>query len=322
MVIDYDRISDLFLHEDFGSTENKRPENRVNISLFSILQHDWFRFWLLGKFGLPQDSIVYPSTGQNSVRPDLKVAHPCNSDDTRAWIEVELSRDQVQLSGYKEKLVEPVKSLWGKRCDGGDLSLEEVAEFLATQSPSTPQVAANVEQLIKLINSGLDGYAKNTRRANVSDFMRDHPLVRELEGRLGDRIRFDLEGKQPRPGELKADSMDTPDNRGFSLRVFAPGTGDNTLSILSISGGRDSVNFPSLPKLERYFTKNREQIAEYGEALDQIGVDIGQFNFAQRPSIPLSSVVTEEALDLLVPCIVALAKCYGDSVTALGRKNT
>ena len=46
-------VNDLFLHEYLG-----RPENRVNVALFSMLQQSWFREWFLQSLGLPLDSIA------------------------------------------------------------------------------------------------------------------------------------------------------------------------------------------------------------------------------------------------------------------------
>ena len=45
----------LFVHEDFS-----RPENRTNLALLGILTIPAFRYWFLGRLGLPSDSIVYP----------------------------------------------------------------------------------------------------------------------------------------------------------------------------------------------------------------------------------------------------------------------
>ena len=95
---------DLFVSED-----TRKPENRVNLALFSMMQQDWFREWFLERLELPDDAVVYPSKGRGVLRPDLKVAR---GESTEAWIEVELGRDQEQFERYCQAFDEPVmKSL-------------------------------------------------------------------------------------------------------------------------------------------------------------------------------------------------------------------
>ena len=60
-----DNIDDLFVNEDVS-----KPENRVNLALFSVMQQDWFREWFLKSLDLPSDAVVYPpkNVGESSPR--------------------------------------------------------------------------------------------------------------------------------------------------------------------------------------------------------------------------------------------------------------
>ena len=299
------RVEDLFLHEYLG-----RSENRVNVALFSLMQQRWFREWFLEKLSLQSDAIVYPPTDKNGLRPDLKVIDP--DGRTLAWIEVELGSNARQLEDYRNTYPEEVKALWGKRSHRGDLSLEELVERIERESNLDPQIAVNSQQLADLIREALTGHTSSPGRSALSPEMRDHPLVAGLADLLGSRILYDLGGnKRPPPGYLKANTTDTPNNRGFSLRVYSPKSKspDKTLSIMSISGGRPRVYFPSLQKLQSYLPGCLREIEDYNAILCSMNLNVAKFELNGRPWLELERVCDQ--LERLAPCILALANCYG-----------
>ena len=192
--------SSIFVNEDMS-----KPENRVNVALFGLMSQDWFRMWLLEMLGLPADSIIYPPTNSRGSRPDLAVSAPGRSG-TLAWIEIELATNVGQIADYRSRYSEAVKSIWGRREDCGDLSLEEIEEFLGERMDSLqPQVQINVKRLRKLIRQGLDGHSRSGGRTEISEEMRNHPLVAGLICRLGDSLK--ITAGRIGPGELKADAI-------------------------------------------------------------------------------------------------------------------
>ena len=299
------RIEDLFLHEYLG-----RSENRVNVALFSLMQQCWFREWFLEKLTLQSDAIVYPPTNRNGLRPDLKVIDP--DGRTLAWVEVEIGSNIRQLEDYRNTYPEEVKALWGKRTHLGDLSLEELVERVEQEPNLDPQIAANAQQLADLIREALADYTSSPGRSALSPEMRDHPLVAGLADLLGSRILYDLgENERPPPGYLKANTTDTPNNRGFSLRVYNPKSKlpDKTLSIMSISGGRPRVYFLSLRKLQSYLPNCPREVESYSSTLCDMNLNIAKFELNERPWLELQSVCDQ--LEQLAPCVLALAECYG-----------
>ena len=134
-----------------------KPENRVNLALFSLMQQDWFREWILKRLRLPADAVVYPPTNVHGRRPDLKVAR---DGSELAMIEVELGTNLGQAEDYRKQFA-TVKTIWGKRESGSDLSLEEVAEFLEGPRSLSPQTRFNVEHLRKLIIEGLSEHSSS-----------------------------------------------------------------------------------------------------------------------------------------------------------------
>ena len=304
--MDVSSSHDLHLREDLD-----KPENRVNVALFSLMQQHWFREWILNKLGLPADAIVYPPTNQHGRRPDLKVV---NIDgEELAWIEVELGKNDGQYEDYAKKFGrERVKRLWGKRSHQGDLSLEEIDERVVSEKGLHPQVAKNAKQLILLIRDGLAAHSQPLGRSRLSPEMRNHPLVGELCTLLGDRLQFELgDTEPPDPGQLKVNTTDTANNRGFSLRVYSPESKlpEKTVSVMNIAGGRDRVQFPSLQKLQKYLPRCRDAVGEYRSALCGLNLDIGKFALEERPSLRLKTVL-DNAQKLSAP-LQALANCYG-----------
>ncbi|MDE0373641.1 MAG: hypothetical protein OXI73_14010 [Rhodospirillales bacterium] len=297
---------DLHLREDLS-----KQENRVNVALFALMQQRWFREWILSKLGLPTDAIVYPPTDQYGLRPDLKV----DSVDGKglAWIEVELGKNPGQYKRYQSKFgPDQVKRLWGKRRHRGDLSLEEVAERVAAEEGLHPQVEKSARLLVRLIADGIAEHSHSLGRSTLSQEMRDHRLIRKLRNMLGNRLRFELgESEPPDPGQLKVNTTDTDNNRGFSLRVYSHVSKlpDSTVSVMSISGGRDRVNFPSLSMLQQYLPRCPEAVRDYRSALCDMNLDIGKFPLHGRPGLSLGAVL-RGAQGLDAP-LRALADCYG-----------
>ncbi len=292
---------DMFVNEDLS-----KPENRINIAIFGLMPPDWFREWFLKELNLQSDAIVYPPRDAEGARPDLKVV----AGDGRplARLEVELGTNPGQAEDYRKRYSEPVKTVWGKRSDDGDLSLEEIAARLDCQKDLSPQTQVNVGYLSKLIREGLGGHSGSTGRAAVSDEMRDHQLVKGLSERLGDRLRFDLRSKPPRVGCLKADTTSTPDNQGFSLRVYSGVAQKRTVFILNISGrsGQKTVNFPSKAWLEKYLPDHHAQVEAYASLLDKMGLDIAASTGCNGGCLDLKTVLAR--LDELVSCARSLAE--------------
>ena len=270
----------------FTNEDTSKPENRVNLALFSLMQQNWFREWFLGKLDLPLDSILYPPTNKRELRPDLMVETLGGS--TIAWIEVELGTNQEQFERYRKRYDEPVKRVYGKRSDSGDLSLEEIRDFLSEHIGSLPpQTEVNVRHLRKLISEGLDGHKPPQQRTEVSEKMRAHLLVVGLRERLGDRLKFTA--GRINPGELKADAME---KEGFSLLAFSPKTG--SVYLLSIRGGTQQVNFPNKLWLEKYLPAHRSAaIEEYVALLNEIGlnIDTGKSNVYARGFLCVDDVL-------------------------------
>lgn len=286
---------DLFIHEDIN-----KPENRINLALFSLMQQDRIREWLLAKLGQPTDAVVYPSKGRHGLRPDLKVVRSCS---TLAWVEVELGKDEEQAKSYRDTFCEPVKIICGKKIDEGDLSLEEVADYLAEQTSLPPQVMVNVKHLRELIKHGLGQHSSSPGRGDVSKEMWEHEFVAGLRGRLGDKLK-PTTGSVP-IGYLRADTTATSNNQGFSLRVRSRVSSDGTLSVMNITAGRSDIEFPSLAKLRKYLPDRHTEVDAYSSVLAEMGLDIGRYEERQRPSLPLKTVLGE--LDELARCVLALA---------------
>ena len=285
---------DIFLNENLN-----HPENRINVALFGLMTQDWLRVWFLDELGLPTDAVVYPPVNDSGVRPDVKVVG--SDGETLGWIEVELGTNPAQVAEYRNRLTEPVKAVWGRRHHGGDLSLEEIAERLAAEKGLPRQVQLNVQHLHDQIIQGLSGFSSSSSvRAEVSDEMREHPLVAGLANRLGDHLQFTT-GSVP-TGYLKAD---TTKPQGFSLRVNSRASSSGTLSVLAISGGRPNVIVPARAKLDRYLPAHGDEVAAYAAMLDRLGCDIGAYEENQRPTVAVELLV--DALDELADCVRALA---------------
>ena len=144
--------------------------------------------------------------------------------------------------------------------------------------------------------SPITGPSSSGGRAPVSPEIRQTRLVRGLEERLGNKLRFHPD-KAP-AGCLQADTVGP---RGFSLRTSQS---NGNVSLLNITGGRPTVYFPPKVTLDRLATK-RDEVEAYANVLSALGLDISGFGPREKPSLPLSDVL--EALDQISECVAALA---------------
>ena len=294
---------DVFINEDVS-----KPENRVNLALFSLMQQTWFREWFLEKLRLDKDAVVYPAkTQKESQRPDFRVV---KSDRTvGAWIEVELSKNQEQFERYQGVFApEEVRVVWGAPEHGGDLSLKQIADFVGERIGTgtlTDQVAVNAKHLRDAINTALDEHSAALGRAEVSGKMRGHSLVKALEDWFGSRLNFNLgSSERPLAGQLKADTTTNGDN-GFSLRVRRYDDKPGTVSLLNITSGIDRVYFPSKSRLSRCLPHHTNAIDSYVRFLFNMGIDISLLGEAKKDSLPLEDLLKN--FDALTECLSALA---------------
>lgn len=287
---------DIFVNEDLS-----KVENRINVALFGFLGHDWLRSWLLSELALPAEAVIYPPKNQEEVRPDFKIAL---TGTTLAWVEVEVGTDPAQVVRYRKSLNEPVKTIWGRRSDNVDLSLEEIAEFMSKRCTAAPaltsQVSVQVQHLIEQIEQALDGRSSYQSRNNVSEEMQRHPLFMELVERLDTKLEQTT--GQVSIGCLKAD---TNGPKGFSIRVISPISTSGTLSLMAISGGHPNVRFPSEIKLRKYLPNHGSQIDSYVTLIRRCGEDLGSYPEKKQGRLHYENLLPE--IDELVRCLLALA---------------
>ena len=289
--IEMGNTDDLFVNEDIS-----KPENRVNLALFSLMQQDWFREWLLKSLCLPADAVVYPPANVHSRRPDLKVVH---DGSVLAMIEVELGTDRGQAEDYRETFHnQEVKTIWGKRKSGGDLSLEEIAEFLEEPRCLSPQTRMNVQHLSKLIEEGLSGHSPSGERGNVSEQMWEHTLVVALRDRLGDRLVATTD--RVGIGHVKADTVG---QKGFSLKVNRRDR-SGEVALFSIRGGAHLI-FPSRQRLNRCLPNHRAEVDAYMSLITMMGCDVDVSEENARPRLSL-----DPNLDALLGRVDELARCF------------
>ena len=132
--------TDIFIREDLS-----KPENRINVAMFGLMTQDWFRTWFLERLDLSTDAVVYPPVNESGKRPDFRVDSFDGS--VLARIEVELGADPGQVANYAKTFAEPVKSVFGRRSHGGDLSLDGHRKTahprtVETRTPDTDQCGA------------------------------------------------------------------------------------------------------------------------------------------------------------------------------------
>ncbi len=134
-------------------------------------------------------------------------------------------------------------------------------------------------------------------RVPVSPEMRKTPLVRGLEVRLGNKLRFHPDSVPA--GCLQADTVGP---RGFSLRT-SPSNGN--VSLLHMTGNSpNTVYFKPKVDLDRLPSKRRE-VEDYAKLLLELGEDISQYKSGQKPKLRLEVVL--EALDQISESVAALA---------------
>lgn len=300
------QIDDLFTSEDLS-----KPENRVNVALFGMMQQDWFRKWFLRQLKLSTDAIVYPPSNVNGYRPDLKVVSSDGS--VQAWIEVELGTDESQVTRYEEKFCDPIKTVWGRASDGADLSLEEIAGYLKDidRLDLTDQMTVNAVYLRELIQKGLKGRSR-IGRGPVGCEIRTTRLVKELTNRLAGKIDFTLgEDQSPEDGILKADTTKTTNNRGFSLRVKRRDT-NGTVAVFSIHDGEFLI-FPSRNKLIRCLPCHQNEIEVYMSLINRfqfdvdVDVDVDGNNARNRPKLSRNHDNVLRMMDEFARCLRSLA---------------
>ena len=102
-MIEVCKTDGLFANEDIS-----KPENRVYLALFSLMQQDWFRKWILKRLCLPADSVVNPPTNVHRRRPDLKVVR---GGSEVAMVEVELGTNPGQAEDCRQQF-DSVKTIW------------------------------------------------------------------------------------------------------------------------------------------------------------------------------------------------------------------
>lgn len=288
---------DLFFRENIS-----QPENRVNLALFSLMQQDWFREWFLKELKLDTSAVVYPPRQTKGVRPDFMVV----SDGTcLAVIEVELARNWEQADNYR-RLFKPkgveVKTVWGRRNSGGDLSLEEILGFLEKQSGLPKQTQVNVLHLEQLIRDGLQNHHHWGDRGPVSAVMWEHPLVVALRSGLGNRLQATSGAVQM--GHFAADAVG---KAGFSLKVNRRDQSDK-VALLSIKNG-SSLVFPTRWKLNRCLPGHSADVEPYMSLVVSFGCNVDSRRDNATPELSLDANLDAvlDKMDELVPCLVALA---------------
>lgn len=295
-------MKDIFVKEDIA-----KHENRVNLALFHLQMDEDFHKWFCEKLSIPISSIIYPTENLSGDRPDFIVK---NAERIIGYIEVELGdENKSQLSTYRYKYESDqtkIYSITGKSIQKSDLSLEEISSYLSRKldTLSNNQKVLSAQYLIKLIDTYSNNNLTYTRNP-VSDEVLNRPFVSKLLSALEDY--------KPEPNQKRAESgkyyCDTNSEKGFSFRVYSVESTLQTksISLLSITKGRDFITFLSADKYRKYLNHRDESDVEnwINFIQNNLKLPIHKISFAGRREAPIALVekYSDELINVIVPLI-------------------
>ena len=287
----------IFVNEDIS-----KPENRLNLALFHLQMDDAFHAWFCRKLGLPADVLLYPTENLQGDRPDFAIEW---NDKIVGYIEVELGDENMtQLQRYRTNYeFDGIKvySITGSRHHHSQLGLDEILDYLRSAQFTNPQKEVSAQYICRLIDTFANGKGTTTR-SQVSDTMLEHPFVSKLLLLLQD---VQPKGTHSRP-YAGSWYCDTVSEKGFSLRVFSPKSSSKSLSLLSISGGRNQVTFLSSVKYRKYLAhKSEASVDAWITFIEQrLNLPIKTMTETERTSQSIATVM--EHLDELARLVRAL----------------
>jgi hypothetical protein len=291
-------VPDLFVREDVA-----KPENRVNLALFSLMLVPTFRRWFLERLRLDPEAYTYPPQNQPGGRPDFVVVAPDGS--VLAWIEVELGgENSARLSAYRAALSKPIRSVIGVEGYGGDLSLQEIAATVTDMLDELDlQQAMNAGVLVQLI-AELAHPPQAAQYIEPGDVTRTDPLIAALDQRLPGRLVF---GVPPvRPGTVHVGSMS---QRGWTIRVYSTIARGHSVQLMNKPTSAISVRVPARDHLNRYLPLAPQAVDRYSNLMLKLGLDIGKLG--PNEHLPVSEELLLSDVDELVNCMRELAMAYG-----------
>lgn len=244
--------NDIFVSEDIS-----KPENRVNLAIFALQIYEPFHIWLLRKLKIDSGCIIYPTINTEGNRPDYIIKL---DNKIIGYIEVECGDDPEQIKRFKSKFENQERKVYtilGREKYNGDLSLEEIADFLKNEiiNVKNAQTIVSFKHLIKLIEVSIENRSNN-KRVEVSSKMLINPFVSELLFKLK-KVDKAPGANRPIPGHIY---YDTVGEEGFSLKVYSPKGAMKHISLLNISGGKGFVNFQSAKKYDEYLNDRNESV--------------------------------------------------------------
>ena len=298
---DYD--TSVFINEVVSS-----PENRVNLNLYGMMLIDEFRHWFLERLGISKSCILFPAKNvfgeSEEGRPDLEIRD--QNDKFVGYVEIELGTENTeQITRYK-KLANNgiVFSITGLKDEGNNLSLEEIREKLDDiRKHSSPQESKYINSYEAMFAEYVLNFGVGRNMINeVSDEMREHPLVKILSERLN--ASFELKSNL-NPGDLV---MNTIKEKGFSLRIYSrESKKKHSLSIMAITRGRSYVILPSTMKLKKYLPKTKEKyVDQYSSIVKKMGFDIDGITIKQMEHVPVEKILKH--INEMLPVIQNLSK--------------
>jgi len=284
----------MHIHED-----TSKPENRVNLTLFHLLMNNEIKNMITEKLGLKSDCVIYPASGLItedfilSYRPDFEIQL---GKEIIGYIEVELGKDSAQVKKYEESKRKDIKiySIYGKKEYGGDLSLEEIYNFINSKKQELAQNAQeelSMDLLLELIKHYVicGNFNINNKRTLVSDEAKKTKIIQAFYDSIEDKKIID-DNSSFSEGHILIDST-SDSGDGYSIRVYSSESNKKHLSIMARSSGRNQIEFPSYKKMVKYLPYNKQFVEDYTNLLKSLGANsIREKSEKEKVIIPLQKV--------------------------------
>ncbi|MDA0771101.1 MAG: hypothetical protein O2821_12915 [Chloroflexi bacterium] len=293
----------LFVNEDVS-----KPENRLNVALFGLLNVPRFREWFISRFEVPEDSLFFPPQNVTAnLRPDFVVTSP-TKNMVHGWIEVELgSENTAQLSAYREHMKGKIISIAGREVSGCRqltdcyLSLDEISARIVKLKPELDSQQLISAEVVTTLIDQKSGTSSSYAYIDPDSEIKNLPIMRMFEEHLGDILEF---GTTPvPPGRVV---ITTGTQKGWTLRVFAREAASKSISLMwDQTLGAEVVRVPSVDHLRRYLPEAVGTISDFAQAIRELGFDAERVT--GRESVPIAARKILAAMDTLAPIIRRLA---------------